>query len=472
MRPLEILLTCILAIYLLYPFITSKVRSTTNYLPFLALFVMVLHLILEKYRWQMIPLYVFVVLSCLMGFLRLLHPQQERFKRFSLAGAGLIVSLLILIAATTLPILLPVPKVPIPSGPYQIGTTTLVLVDENRAEIYSDDPSEPRKFIAQVWYPAVPTPDSERAPWMADAQIVAPSIADYLELEHFFLDHLTLVTTNSYLNAPADRSNSPYPLLLFSHGWNGFRAQNTNQIQELVSYGYVVASIEYTYAATISVFPDGQIAPNNPDILPHGVSDAEYATAAHLLLEQWTGDMDYTLVTLSSLNKDDPAGIFTGLLDLENIGAFGHSTGGGATIQFCSTDTRCKAGLTMDAWLTPVSEQVLNSGTDRPLLFLFSETFPTEKNWRLFDRLSAHLSGPVTVATIAGTAHYDFSDLPSLSPLAPQMGLKGPLKGQRVIQITNDYSLAFFNEALKGIPTTLLDGASSVYPELEFREMP
>jgi hypothetical protein len=78
----------------------------------------------------------------------------------------------------------------------------------------------------------------------------------------------------------------------------------------------------------------------------------------------------------------------------------------------------------------------------------------------------------VTVATIKGTSHYDFSDLPALSPLAPQLGLKGPLNGQRVLQIVNDYSLAFFDWALKGKPTTLLKGPSTSFPELEFRTMP
>jgi len=122
--------------------------------------------------------------------------------------------------------------------------------------------------------------------------------------------------------------------------------------------------------------------------------------------------------------------------------------------------------------MTPVSEQVLETGTDRPLLFLFSEAFPTETNWMLFDRLASHLTGSFPVATILGTAHYDFSDLPALSPLAPQMGLKGPLNGKRVIRIVNDFTLAFFDWTLKDKPTALLNGPLSAYPELEFRVLP
>ena len=473
MRPLELIIPCILFLYLISPLVTGQKRTMgVNGFPILAMLISGSHLILEKYRWQMLPLYVFVILCFFSGGLTVIRPTRDKFKRLSWAGAGLVASLMVLLVATALPVLLPVPNVPSPIGPYKIGTTTIVLVDNSRHELYSGNPDEPRKFIVQVWYPSIPVKDSVRAPWMANADIVAPALADFLNLPHFFLDHLALVKTNSYIDVPTDTSGAPYPVLLFSHGWNGFRAQNTNQIQELVSNGYVVMSIEYIYADRIAVFPDGQVILHNPAILPSGVSDAEYDAAARKLVLQWTGDLVYTLDTFSTLNVNDPSGHFTSLLDLDRVGAFGHSTGGAAAIQFCATDLRCKAAFGMDAWMTPVSEQVLDTGTSRPLLFLFSETFPTEKNWQLLDRLALHLTGPITIATITGTSHYDFSDLPALSPLAPQMGLKGPLNGQRVIKIVNDYSLAFFDWALKGKPTPLLEGTSPSYQELEFRTLP
>jgi predicted dienelactone hydrolase len=473
MRTLEIIIPCTLLIYLLWPLITGQKRTrAANALPLFALLFTGLHLVFEKYRWQMIPIYALVVICSITGILGLVRPAEGKFKRLSWKNAGLVASLLVLIVATALPVLLPIPTVPNPSGPYKIGTTTMVLTDSSRHEIYSGNPDDLRRFMVQVWYPAVPTASSVRAPWMANADIVAPSLSDYLHLPHFFLDHLTLMKTNSYIDAPADISGAPYPVLLFSHGWSGFRAQNTDQVQELVSHGYVVIALEYTYADRVAVFPDGTVVPNDPAILPEGVPTAEYDASARKLLVQWTGDLAYTLDTFTALNANDPAGRFTGLLDLARVGAFGHSTGGGATIQFCASDPRCKAAFGMDAWMTPVSEQVLNTGSDRPMLFLFSVTFPTKKNWQLFDQLASHLTGPFTVATIQGTQHYDFTDLPLLTPLAHQIGLKGPLNGPRVVQIINDYSLAFFDQTLKGIPTTLLQGASPSYPELEFRPAP
>lgn len=53
MRPLEIVIPCILAVYLLWPLITGKSWSKlANYLPLAALLATILHLTLEKYRWE------------------------------------------------------------------------------------------------------------------------------------------------------------------------------------------------------------------------------------------------------------------------------------------------------------------------------------------------------------------------------------------------------------------------------------
>lgn len=63
--------------------------------------------------------------------------------------------------------------------------------------------------------------------------------------------------------------------------------------------------------------------------------------------------------------------------------------------------------------------------------------------------------------SFAGTAHYDFSDLPLLSPLAPRLGLKGP--------ITNDDLLSFFDITLKGLPTGLFEEPNRKYNEVRFK---
>jgi hypothetical protein len=48
------------------------------------------------------------------------------------------------------------------------------------------------------------------------------------------------------------------------------------------------------------------------------------------------------------------------------------------------------------------------------------------------------------------------------------LGLKGPIPGPRALQITNTYSLAFFDRALRGQAAPLLDAPSPEYPEVTF----
>jgi pimeloyl-ACP methyl ester carboxylesterase len=470
MRPLEILLPVILAIYILWPLSKHKRPAAVGVLPAFALVVMVTHGRVEGLRWQMYPLYTIGTVTFLISLTDFLREQKATgiFQAKSPSRAGIILTLLLLAVSTTLPALLPVPTLMPPTGQYAVGTRTVFLTDPNRKEIYSGK-DEPRKFIIQIWYPAnMPDLGTKPAPWMPEADIVAPAIANYLHMPGFFFAHLTLAKSSAYEAIPAKRDDGPYPVLLFSHGWNGFRQQSTFLMQELASHGYIVVSIEHPYGARLTVFPDGSVAPNNPSALPSGKPSDEYEAAARILVDQWSGDIDTTLSYLTQLNQSDPEGQLTNLLALEKTGVFGHSTGGGATIQFCGTDPRCKAGLTLDAFMRPVGLNVLDSGTKQPFLYMFSELWPFPRNTELFDRYYSHVEPANRVVTILGTNHYDFTDLPALSPLAPALGLKGPINGARVQKIIDAYVLAFFDWQFKGIPSALFDGPQTAYPEVRY----
>ena len=57
MRPIEILIPITLAIYVLWSLITGRANPRpVNLLPFLAVVLIGLHLLVEGYRWQMLPL--------------------------------------------------------------------------------------------------------------------------------------------------------------------------------------------------------------------------------------------------------------------------------------------------------------------------------------------------------------------------------------------------------------------------------
>ena len=249
---------------------------------------------------------------------------------------------------------------------------------------------------------------------------------------------------------------------MFSHGWQGFNAQNTVQALELASHGFFVVGVQHPYGAVITVFPDGTIAPNNPSALPDGAPQAEYETAAHKLVDQWAGDLSFSLDTMQTQNADSNEPFYKAL-DLTRVGVYGHSTGGGAVIQFCGSDPRCKALLGMDPFMRPVSYEVIDSGVTQPSFFMFSQRWTDDvdsRNNELFHRFIPHVGNALGVISIDGTAHYDFADLPLLSPLAPQLGLKGPINGNRVVTIVDDYLLSFFETTLNGKSTTLFENPS------------
>jgi len=463
MRPIEIVLLALLGLEVLRQIAGKPLRlKSLPVLPSLAVAVSALQIFIEGYRWQMVPAYALAILFFLAGTLRPPRHHRSGWRRWVPA----VLAALALIVAIVLPVLLPVPQLDQPDGPFYVGTTTLHLVDASRIDPYAPQPDSARELMVQLWYPAEAGTGKGHAPWVESADVIAPAIAGWLGLPSFFLDHLTLAVSPALLEASLPPGGERYPVILFSHGYGGFRAQNSNQVIELASQGYVVAAVEHTYGAVVTVFPDGRVANHNPDTLPEGLNEAENLQATLRLGDQWASDLSFLLDTLEGLNRDANGSRFAGRLDLSHLAAMGHSTGGGAAIEFCRRDSRCQAVLGMDPYMKPVSEATLDLGLSQPGLYLFSERWTTEGNLDLFNRFFDRSGGRAWRGSIIGTAHYDFTDLPLLSPLAPIIGLKGPIAGPRVVEIINTISLAFFDQTLRGQPSGIFEGEPSPFPEL------
>lgn len=458
MRPLEILIPILLIVYLLW---RHPRPLAIRLVPAMALIVTLLHFSIEGYRWQMIPLYVLTPLLAISSLTKIFGSGDWK------AVASYLTVLLVALA-TALPTLLPIPRIPTPSGAFQVGTRSFELVDEARRELYSGK-DEARRFMIQVWYPAEVKATDARAPWMENAEIFAPAIATYIDLPSYFLDHLTLTDIPAYQEAEPAASEAGFPIILFSHGWNGFNAQNAGQALELASRGYVVIGIQHTYGAVTTVFPNGTIAPNSPDALPRDGKDPNYEEVARVLARQWAEDMSFSLDQLTAWNEAE-GNPFFGRLDVERVGVYGHSTGGGAAIQFCGTDGRCDAVLGMDPFMRPVAAELIAEGIKKPSFFMFSQAWADDMgspSGVLFGEFIQKAENNFGVIRIEGTKHYDFSDLPLFSPIAPQLGLKGPLNGARVTQIVNSYLVDFFEMTLSGKESALFDDGFEEFVEVK-----
>ena len=141
MRPFEITPPLLLATFLLWP---HPRPILIRWIPTAALALILLHLIIEGFRWQMVPIYALTFSLAISSMITIRSVSDWRP-----LASYLIFGLLAIL--TAIPILLPVPAIPSSSGPHAVGTRIYELTDESRREIYSGL-EEARRFMIQVWY--------------------------------------------------------------------------------------------------------------------------------------------------------------------------------------------------------------------------------------------------------------------------------------------------------------------------------
>ncbi len=461
MRFIEILLLVSLVPLVLWPLLPLRRWRWQAVLPAAALLFLLLHIVFEGYRWQMIPAYGLTAVYALISFIQLSRPAQPGVPTVTWKTAvGGLAGLVVLLLAFALPTLLPVPNLSPKTGPYPVGTTTLHLVDDSREEIYTPESGDFREIMVQFWYPAAPTGQEEQAIFLPDLAFAGPVIAEQFNLPTFMLNHINLAKLDITQDPPA--VNGRFPIIIFSHGLTGLRVQNTSMARELASHGYVVAAIDHTYANAISVLPDERIFIYDPcRLFPE--CDASYVNA-NPLVNQWAADIAFVLDTMSHWDETTSA-ILAGKLDVDRVGVFGHSTGGGATVQFCLDDARCDAGLGLDAWVLPVDARVLATPPAQPFLFISTPRWLGPENQARGRAILNALPGDGYELTLAETGHFDFSDIVLLSPLTPQLGISGEIDSLYSLGIQNEYVLAFFDQYVKGEERPLLSQPSP-FPEL------
>jgi predicted dienelactone hydrolase len=440
-------------------------------------------------RWQIIPGYVLAGLFFLFWLLRNMAPtgQPAEQKRTHRVAVGLAVGLSVLglAVSTALPMALPVYRLPHPGGPYEIGTLTYDWVDASRQELFSTDPNARRELMAQIWYPAKGS-SSPRAPYIADANVVAPALARLFHLPEFTFEHLQYATTNAVSSAPVSDAQPSYPVLIFLEGLDGFRQMNTFEVEELVSHGYVVAAIDEPYTAASVVFPDGrQVAGLSKDqinvLIQQSVEPVESAPTLNGralkdgIIPYLAQDAMFTLDQLTALNQADPNGILTGRLDVQRAGIFGVSLGGITVNEACRLDPRFQACLVMDA---PTPADVVKAGLQQPTMWITRDAKTMQlEGWPQADidqtqttmrAAFESLRGDGYFVQVPGMFHVNLTDIPNWSPLFPRLGVTGPIDGQRAHDVISMYSVAFFDRHLIGSPAALLDGPASKYPEVLF----
>jgi predicted dienelactone hydrolase len=367
--------------------------------------------------------------------------------------------------AVVLPLAVRVLRFPRPSGPYGVGTITHHWVDTERPDVFTADPDDRRELVVQIWYPATCPASASPAPYVPDADVLAP-LAKLLNLPRLALRCLKYISTNAVPSAAVARSESSFPVLVFSPGRGGYRQHNTWQVEELVSRGYVVAAIDHPHSVAGVRFPDGRLVTLDSRML-----DNDFVDTVVPFLAQ---DAVFALDQLTALNHADPTGFLTGRLDVSRVGIFGLSLGGDVAAEACLRESRFRACLPMDVWMPP---DVVRSGLSQPTMWITRDA-PTmrREGWspadidRTLTTIRAVFdtaSSDAYLVQVPGMYHQDFSDASLLSPLTRWLGVTGPIDKHRAHDIVTACSLAFFDRHLRDRPAAF-DGLADRFPEVLF----
>jgi predicted dienelactone hydrolase len=234
-----------------------------------------------------------------------------------------------------------------------------------------------------VWYPAADDAVAGKQKATYDQTTPLPDNLKALVPAEFN----TVVTMDAFTDVAAS-AKGPFPVVLFSHGFSGFRDQSTFLTTWLASWGMVVA------------------APDHPTRDLQGV----LAPSAHA--ETDTADLSATLDLLQSENTR-AASLLHGHIDLGHVAAVGHSAGGATVIKFAS-DPR------VDGYVSLASGNALETGRGAP-----STTIPEPSKPSLFmagaddtvvppaTTRAAFSTAPAPsyLWVIAGAGHNAFADL-------------------------------------------------------------
>ena len=364
----------------------------------------------------------------------------------------------------------PAVELPRPTGPHAIGTRTAVVVDSIRRETFGPDSGAPRRLRVRFWYPAA-EPTGPTAPYMD-----APTAATWVERHGFPEGFHERVRTHSVEEATPTVSAEPWPLLLFSHGMSWPAAMYQSFFEELASHGYVVAAVDHTGYSDAILFPDGHRVGFEAWSEPPATEEERRARlAAHM--GTWVADLRRALDWIEEARLGgDP---FFERIATSQVGAFGHSYGGGAAARLLSADPRVVAAANLEGGAY---------GPDTTALAISEPLLHVVAGYNERDLVATEFSpadAPLYEVLIHGTFHSTFSDLIHLHAVQADSAWlhrhRFDLEPARALRITNDYLRAFFDRYLRRIDGPAedllhlrsaadLEGSSSRgYPEVELR---
>ncbi|WP_246843503.1 lipase [Allokutzneria sp. NRRL B-24872] len=376
-------------------------------------------------------------------------------------------------------------QLPAPTGRQHVGVTDLHLVDTARADPWK--PERRRELMISVWYPAHNDHRFPRAPWITPGlAAVQDEFGAGLGIPKGSVDW-TAVRTHARTGAPATPGKRQ--VVLYTPGLGFPRSAQTAIVEDLASRGYVVVTMDHTYETNVE-FPGGRVeVPVRLEIEP---------VTMKKILDVRVADTRFVLDSLTRLARGTasrplPRGL-SGVLDLGEVGVFGHSYGGFTGGETMVHDRRIAAGVNLDGSLAYgfgelmgqpyLPGEVAVRGLDRPFLLMGSEAIdPATGNLvrhthldqrdRSWPQFWANQRGWKRDLLLGRSGHIGFTDYQVvLRRLAlPEEQVKklvGTVDANRSIAAQRAYVAGFFDLHLRHRDTGLFTGASPQHPDITF----
>jgi predicted dienelactone hydrolase len=362
---------------------------------------------------------------------------------------------------------------PTPTGSYRVGRASFHGVDKSRVEPFTEDPSDHREVLFQIWYPADPAGGTV-APYV-------DSLPDDEVFRYAFvgIDRLMKTRSHAFTGVKVFGGRNRYPVIIFSHGLGRVSAHYSTFLENLASHAYIVVGVDSPFFSSALKMPDGRIIQNKSQRYQRrGAREEEAVTQAQ--------DLVFVLNELERIDKTDPHIGFAGRLDLRHVGVFGHSRGGFTAPHACLLDSRFRACLNLDGY--PLTPAVMEKGIRQPYMHIeeIAPWLPPPTDEQLAnanqtreeankqareveqqrEKTFSKMSSGVYLVTVKGAMHNSFSDMPFISP---ERYSDIQINAERALTITNAYLLAFFDRYVRGRPQPSLKGNAPMFPEVTLK---
>ena len=363
---------------------------------------------------------------------------------------------------------------PTPTGHFAVGRTMFIWVNDAETDELAPSQGAQREVVAWMWYPAASSTSAAPAEYLPAPWRAALAQGSGTLMSQYLTRDLSQVRTHSTADPDVSPELRSYPVVILRAGGGALTTDFTTLAEDLASHGYIVVGFDAPYRTFIVVLQDGRVVRRPPANDPENLPADQANQLINKLLLLWTSDTKFVVNQLENLNAAEPSGKFTGRLDLQRLGMFGHSFGGAQALQFCHDDARCKAGIDIDG--APYGS-VVREGLKQPFLFLLSDHSrdladpASAQILSDFQSIYNRLPNGRLFVTIRGANHFSFSDQMLVKSqyvigVMHSLGVSR-LESRRGLAITADYVHMFFDVYLKDAPADSLNQPAQRYPEVQ-----